>query len=263
MAKKIFSKKAIALSVTCLSATTVLGNSSIAVEGNSENPVLLELFTSEGCSSCPPAERLVKQLSQEMGDGVIILSEHVDYWNHLGWKDPFARKDFTKRQYHYAKHFGSSGVYTPQVVINGTTQAVGSNRGAVVTAIQKGKKVAKAKLTQSVTKKPQSRQVETAIQINKMKGVSFSEPVNVSAALVKKEASTMVKRGENFGRHLRHANVVLELKTMPLKDLNSNSSHSVTFDTRVKNLKDAYSVVAFVQGAKSGQIYVANMEKVK
>ena len=100
----------------------------------------MELFTSEGCSSCPPADALLRQMNGTRTSGgqmVVGISEHVTYWNSLGWSDPFSASVYTERQNAYSQRFHLEGVYTPQMVINGAEQIVGSDRAAFVRAVQK------------------------------------------------------------------------------------------------------------------------------
>ena len=105
-------------------------------------PVLVELFTSEGCSSCPPADELLRQVqssrSHSQGQLIIGLSEHVTYWNQLGWKDPFSAEEFTVRQNEYSNRFHTEGPYTPQMVVNGREQFVGSDRAGLAGGFEAG-----------------------------------------------------------------------------------------------------------------------------
>jgi hypothetical protein len=172
---------------------------------------LLELFTSEGCSSCPPADALLPEWEKLAAD-VIPLSFHVDYWNRLGWKDPYSDAAYTQRQQDYAKQWELESVYTPQLVVNGTKELVGSNKNKVTGIIE--------------TALQEEPSVTIAIDSVKEKNttVSFSATLNgdiddavLNIALVQKETTSMVTAGENDGRKLKHHNVVRSFKVMPAR----------------------------------------------
>src|ERR1700684_1900489 len=111
-----------------------------AVDAPAQKVVLVELFTSEGCSSCPPADALLRQVNGSQTNGgqlVVGISEHVTYWNSLGWSDPYSSPAYTERQNAYSERFHLEGSYTPQMVINGAEQIVGSDRAALLHAVEK------------------------------------------------------------------------------------------------------------------------------
>ena len=172
-------------------------------------PVLVELFTSEGCSSCPPADALLAQLdATQTGPGareVIVLSEHVTYWNHDGWHDPFSSETFTNRQNEYGTRFGLSSVYTPQVVVDGAQELVGSDRVKLVRAIQAASSQPKIPITlENVQWSGGSVTAQVSAQPD-------GRSATLVAALADDSDQSSVLHGENQGRNLRHVAVVRTL----------------------------------------------------
>jgi hypothetical protein len=161
-------------------------------------PVVVELFTSQGCSSCPPADALLKELAGR--DGVIALGFHVNYWDRLGWKDPLSAPGSTERQNHYARLFGRSEIYTPQMVIDGVRQVVGSNRRAVEEAIGSLSPQAEASVTFAADRRSVS--------------ISGEGAGTVTLARFIIGRSNPVARGENAGRIAIDANSVTLLTTL-------------------------------------------------
>src|SRR5215468_4014633 len=128
---------------------TMTSTSALEQADGVRSPVVVELFTSEGCSSCPPADAVLAQLQQTQpvaGAEVIALGEHVDYWNYIGWSDPFSAPVFSQRQNDYTNAFGAFSVYTPQMVVDGQTEFVGSKMSKALDAIAKAARAPKAKV---------------------------------------------------------------------------------------------------------------------
>jgi hypothetical protein len=178
-------------------------------------PVLVELFTSEGCSDCPPADALLARLDSTQfipGAKAIVLSEHVIYWNHLGWRDPFSFEAMSERQSHYSTQFSLDEVYTPQMVVDGARQFVGSDVAALSRAVASA--AGKPKLQIAVQN---ARLADGAIHFS-VKGAANAKAVLV-IALAEDATHSDVARGENAGRTLHHISVV-----RTLKELDSNSA---------------------------------------
>jgi len=170
-----------------------------------QNPVVVELFTSEGCSSCPPADAVLLQLSQSglKGEEVILLGEHVDYWNYIGWTDRFSSKQFSQRQSEYASALRAE-VYTPQMVIDGREQFVGNDAAEVASRIV------------AAAKRPMPGQVSLAWEGDRRLRVAVQSAPAVKAkvllAITEDGLSTQVANGENGGKTLHHAAVVRSLQ---------------------------------------------------
>ncbi len=174
-----------------------------------ETPVVIELFTSEGCSSCPPADALLVDLSRKSPPGgvkLILLGEHVDYWNYIGWTDRFSSAAFSERQNSYATHLHLATVYTPQMVIDGHLQLVGNEAAGVYRNISKAAAEPKPARVSLLWERQQK--VHIAVQ------TPAGERPKVLLAITEDGLSTSVGAGENGGRTLNHAAVVRQLKEL-------------------------------------------------
>ena len=185
-----------------LTFIVVFGLNIYTIKGQS--PVVLELFTSQGCSSCPAADNLLDEVKTVYNDNVIPLSYHVDYWNYIGWKDPFSKALFTEKQKLYSQKFNSSTIYTPQVVVNGAEHFVGSNESILKSKISEYS----GKNTSSNIQLSNPNTSNNRINLNyELQGKFQGKRLRV--ALVIEERVTSVKRGENRNRILKNANIVI------------------------------------------------------
>ncbi len=167
-----------------------------------QRPVVVELFTSQGCNSCPPADEFLAELAQR--PGVLALGLHVDYWDYIGWKDPFARRAHTERQRGYSRSLHQRYVYTPQMVVNGAYQHVGSDRAAIDRLIDKARKDALAG--------PDLAVVGTGLQRSLRIGAARAgQSATVWLVGFDRRQETAVGAGENSGRRLANHNVVREM----------------------------------------------------
>lgn len=175
----------------------------ISLPAMAARPVVVELFTSQGCSSCPPADDLLIKLAQD--PAILALSYHVDYWDHLGWKDPYSLADATQRQYAYSQVRGSDQVFTPQAIINGAGSATGSREAQVKTQIETAQRTA-------------ASNVDVVIDAHADKlsfTISGDDALGADILLVYfvPNAETDVQRGENKGRKLRGVNIVTRIES--------------------------------------------------
>lgn len=209
---------------------------------------LLELFTSEGCSSCPAADDLLSKIQKESKDKpVYVLAYHVDYWNRLGWKDVFSKAEFSKRQVAYGQWLNNPQIYTPQVVLNGKAEYIGSDEQAlrdVISGALAGTALANVTL--------QVQQDKDKLAVNyQVTGGSATDQLLI--ALVQKSAISKVAAGENSGRTLAHAQIVRELQTVNLNQTKGTSYIKVPQGYNAQN----WEVVGFIQNSTTGEVLSA------
>ena len=218
--------------------------------------VVLELFTSQGCSSCPPADLLLSQIGSS-AKGVIPLAYHVDYWNHLGWSDPFSSHEFSERQSAYARVIDLGGEYTPQAVIEGSSQCVGSDGRSIWRAIDAARSssdLGRVGLHASLSGEgPRTLRIKVSAQSPK---VSAAGGDRVMVAIFENGLVTKIGAGENAGRQITYDYTVRKL--LPALDLDSARSGSVekqlTVDVDPSWSVDHLGVAAFIQDSQSLRI---------
>ena len=217
----------------------------------SKSIAVLELFTSQGCSSCPPADALLAEYAAAHNERVIPLSFHVDYWNRLGWADPFSNKAYSERQQWYSQHLPKGSVYTPQLIVNGRGEAVGNNRTTVKNLVQ-----------DALSSDRQAIILLGDVSIDK-NTVSFhytSSNTNMNdvlnIALVQKQATTHIKAGENEGVTITNHNIVRAFAT---QSISNEGAGSVTIPAAFK--VSEYALVLYVQNKNDLSITAATMKE--
>ncbi|WP_240347854.1 DUF1223 domain-containing protein [Longitalea arenae] len=208
---------------------------------------LVELFTSEGCSSCPPADKLLEKLQQDnASQPVYVIAYHVDYWDHQGWKDRFSDRAYTERQRSYADWLRVESIYTPQAVVNGASEYVGSDETRIVKAVTSEVNKA-ADNTLTLTGQQQDRQLTVNYELT-----GQTRNKTLFLALVQKHAATQVMAGENEGRALTHVQVVRQLLPVEVKP----SGHA-TISLPADYTKDGWELIGFLQHTGTGRITAA------
>lgn len=196
-------------------------------------PILVELFTSEGCSSCPPADRLLQQLDPQ----TVVLSEHVDYWDHLGWKDEFSSHAFTQRQEDYVRQLHLEGPYTPEMVVDGTVEFIGSDTARARQEISKAAQRPKAAV--------RIHKTATGLQVDI---TDAPHSGTVLLALADNTAQSQVSAGENKGRKLEYVAVVHRLRKL------GSVKKGGAFSQAIDLPGPAQRVVVFVQESDQGAV---------
>lgn len=247
------------LAVSYSAVSGIRSDSNVASPATSA-VVVAELFTSEGCSSCPPADALLSTLVQQRvgvgGVTVIGLSEHVDYWNRLGWRDPFSSAAFTNRQSEYQTSvFRASSIYTPQLVIDGYLEEVGSDARAVERAIAKAAQAPKAAVDVAAALADRAGNLRIQIDVNVPPVVTLYEPADLVVAVTEDQLVSSAERGENRGRRLKHSAVVRVLT--PVDTLSPETrrwSTTTSAAVRPEWNSDNLKVIAFLQEHETRRI---------
>jgi hypothetical protein len=225
------------------------------VDPTMRSPVLVELFTSEGCSDCPPADALLGKLdrSQPVRNAqLVVLSEHVDYWNDIGWKDPYSSHEFSVRQGDYAHRFRLDSAYTPQMVVDGDAQFVGSDERRAIQAVEGAAKVEKVPVALSSVHL-EGNTLVAHVETGVLSSSTSSKLANVLLALADDNDQSDVRRGENAGRILTHVAVVRNLTQVGTISRGGAFSGDVkvsSANATPRNLR----VVAIVQEMAAGRV---------
>ena len=255
----VFGTLAALVAVTCVGLGAVWVAQPSAQQDRPGTPVLVELFTSEGCSSCPPADELLIQLDEQQSvpdAEIIVVSEHVDYWNGLGWRDPFSSMQFTERQDDYRRALGVRASYTPQLVVDGQTELIGSLGTEARQAITQAATRPKAVVRIHATGPTAPDGVTLRVRVARLPHLSEGDTAELWIAVTERGLATDVLRGENARRRLRHTAVARRLERVaPLPAVMPE-----TYDTSIRVAleptwnRDQLRVVAFVQEAASRRV---------
>lgn len=229
---------------------------SAAVVSTERSPVLIELFTSEGCSDCPPADALLQKLDRSSpvdGSPVVVLSEHVDYWDDLGWRDPYSSHELSERQAAYASRFRLDSVYTPQMVVDGRFQLVGSDQRGAISSIDAASKDQKTRVALSSIQPVGRGSLALRLDVDSLPA-SAAKSADVWVALADESDVSSVAHGENGGRTLNHVAVLRSLTRVGTVGTAAGFSRDVTLaldPAAERNLR----IVAFVQESDQGRVW--------
>ncbi|MGA8619280.1 MAG: DUF1223 domain-containing protein [Candidatus Sulfotelmatobacter sp.] len=239
-----------------------------SVERATRKPVVVELFTSEGCSSCPPADVLLQKLEAQQpvaGAEIIALEEHVDYWNHDGWMDPYSSPEWTERQQTYVSLI-KEDAYTPELVVDGQSQFVGNNPHRAAVEIEKAARGVKAEVSITAAAPDADSSQRLNVSVGKLGGNVPGDVAEIWLAITEDGLHSSVNRGENAGHVLQHIATLRSLHKIGIADANGTSvscagNPVLKFNPHwnVDNLR----VTVFVQKKKSREILGAASIRVK
>jgi hypothetical protein len=218
----------------------------------SQGVVVMELFTSQGCSSCPPADEILGKYAIIENPNIIPLAFHVDYWNYIGWRDPFSKKEFTQRQNNYSKKLGLNTVYTPQMIINGQYQMTGNKAADIENRVQQELKISAF----GTIKIGEVKQIGSGKLNISYACSNFATGNVVNVALVKKKMITNIKRGENEGRKLANYNIVIDYNQF------NTASGEVNITTDAAFVPSNYMLVVYQQLSAEGKVICAAKQEI-
>lgn len=190
--------------LTGATAALTLSTGILSANAAEKQPIVVELYTSQGCSSCPPADKLLGELSKQ--SNVIPLTFNVDYWDYLGWRDTLGSNDHTKRQQQYAANRGTRQIYTPQMIVNGHVDVVGSRRNAVYSAL-KAETAPGARVPMTISE----NKTEIIIEVADSPEPALKQKATIWVMVTSPQVAVPVKRGENRGQKIVYHNVVRQM----------------------------------------------------
>jgi hypothetical protein len=229
----------------------------VCATAQSSSPVVVELFTSEGCSSCPPADEFLRALDAKQpieGTQLIVLGEHVDYWDDQGWRDIYSDHSFTVRQDNYVNRMGLKSSYTPQMIVDGAVECSGNDRQRAIQALEKaraGTKVALKISSVTIENGKLHAHIETGVAAGK---------ADLILALALDHAESQVLRGENSGHRLEHVAITRDIVKVGRVAKGATFVKDVEIKTKVTDA--SYRVIALLQQPDQGKILGAAVERV-
>jgi hypothetical protein len=226
-------------------------------------PILVELFTSEGCSSCPPADALLEKLDRSQpvpGAELIVLSEHVDYWNYIGWKDPYSSHSYSERQSSYAQRFGRDTVYTPEMVIDGSHECLGSDARSADLAIVQALRTPKIGIRLSGIAIEGERDLKAHLETDILPMSLGQGESDIYVAVVFTHAESNVSAGENSGRTLTHTGVVKRLVKLGAVRSGQSFAKDLQMKLEAGTNRQNLRLVAFIQEPGAGRVMGATMQ---
>jgi hypothetical protein len=248
---------------------------SVVGHAGPSTPIVVELFTSEGCSDCPPADTLLEKLAAAQpvaGAEIVPLGEHVDYWDRLGWRDRFSSAAVTSRQQVYQTRFGTESIYTPQMVVDGRAEFVGSDASAARKAIERALTLQHGVVTLDVTgptaageRRTDGSAIRVKVSANNLPPIPKGDRADIVVVVTESGLRTDVKRGENHGRTLSHAPVVRYLATIGhvSDDGTTVGSGEAAIPVDAEWQSDHLAVIAFVQQVRGRAILASASTHVK